>query len=361
VKLTGVVCGQFGKVTLLEIGLTKPILLEGEAVEGVKVVAIDEKAGRVTIEQAGDEQTTFHLDPGVASQTFNLNGASSSQLLEIFQEITGRTVLRSPTLAQARLNLKSGAALPPAEAEKLLADAFKEQGIFIVLRREKFAFAVASWEVTRLPDIPDPPAPAGNQTGQKEELFPPGLLKFNEADISQVLDIFQELTGRTVLKAGNLSHPKITVRSQTALSRAEAQWVLEAGVRLGDIALASREKFVFALPASRGAAVPEFDTNSALAPARERPLPAGGLKFSEATSRQVLEVYAQLLGRDAVLENVPACRFTLRSQTPLTHSEAVYALDAAAALNNVRFVVTDKEVRLVPAAQSRKNAATKYP
>jgi hypothetical protein len=54
---------------------------------------------------------------------------------------------------------------------------------------------------------------------------------------------------------------------------------------------------------------------------------------------------------------VSACRFTLRSQTALTAGEAVYALDAAAALNHVRFIATDKEVRLVPAARLLKDAA----
>jgi hypothetical protein len=370
VKLTGIVCAHFGKVALIEVGPARLILHEGESVqhrpgERVALVRIDEKAGRVTIEEEPGRQTTYSVNgrEGVANQTFNLKDASSAELLDIYQDITGRTILRSPTLVHARVSLESGAGLSRVEAEKLLAGALKEQGVFVIMRYDKFAFAVPFSQIARLDQIPEPPAPSksppsGQGAASKEESFPPGLIKFQEADLSQVLGIFQELTGRTVLKAADLPHAKITLRSQTQLSRTEAIWMFETAARLGGVALLSKERFVFALPNTRDVAPPEFETNSSLATGGD-PLPPGALKFSEATGRQLLELYAQLLGRDAVLENVPACRFTLRSQTSLTRPEAIYALDAAAALNNVRFVVTDKQVKLIPAAKARKDAETK--
>jgi general secretion pathway protein D len=53
-----------------------------------------------------------------------------------------------------------------------------------------------------------------------------GTLDFRNADVSQVLDIYQELSGRTVIRA-NLPAPTITVRNQTPLNRIEALQLLD--------------------------------------------------------------------------------------------------------------------------------------
>ena len=115
-------------------------------------------------------------------------------------------------------------------------------------------------------------------------------------------------------------------------------------------------KFVFVLRTTRDTSAPIVSSNAALAAGRNEPLP-GSIKFVDASGAQVLQAYAKLIGREVVSKDVPACRFTLKSQTPLTSGEAIYALDAAAALNHVRFVVTDKEVRLASAARLLKDAA----
>ncbi|HEU0009371.1 MAG TPA: hypothetical protein VFT34_06115 [Verrucomicrobiae bacterium] len=69
-----------------------------------------------------------------------------------------------------------------------------------------------------------------------EEVFPPGLIKFQDADLNQVLDIYQELTGRTLLKSGTLPQAKITVKSQTPLTRSEAINALDTILAMNQIA-----------------------------------------------------------------------------------------------------------------------------
>jgi type II secretory pathway component GspD/PulD (secretin) len=85
-----------------------------------------------------------------------------------------------------------------------------------------------------------------------EEVFPPGLIKFQEADISQVLDVYQELTGRTVMRPANLPATKVTIRSQTPLTRKEAIQALDSILSLNGISMIPiGEKFVNAVPAAQ--------------------------------------------------------------------------------------------------------------
>ena len=70
-----------------------------------------------------------------------------------------------------------------------------------------------------------------------DEIFPAGLIKFQDADLSQVLEIYQELTGRTILKPASLPQVKISIRTQTELTRAEAIQALDSILSLNGITM----------------------------------------------------------------------------------------------------------------------------
>jgi general secretion pathway protein D len=69
----------------------------------------------------------------------------------------------------------------------------------------------------------DPPA-----RGKPSETFPPGLLKFTDGDLTQVLSVYQELSGRTIVRSTSLPTAKITIASQTPLTRIEALQALDS-------------------------------------------------------------------------------------------------------------------------------------
>ena len=93
-------------------------------------------------------------------------------------------------------------------------------------------------------------ATATNRT-REDEVFPPGLIKFQEADLGQVLEIYQELTGRTVLKPSSLPASKITIRTQTELTRAEAIQALDSILSMNGITMTPQgSKFVKAVAAA---------------------------------------------------------------------------------------------------------------
>ena len=97
--------------------------------------------------------------------------------------------------------------------------------------------------------------------GPAEEVFPPGLIKFQDADITQVLDVYQELTGRTVMRPNNLPATKVTIRSQTPLTRKEAIQALDSILSLNGVSMIPQgEKFVKAVPATQaGTEAREFN------------------------------------------------------------------------------------------------------
>ena len=140
------------------------------------------------------------------------------------------------------------------------------------------------------------PAQAG---GPAEEVFPPGLIKFQDADITQVLEIYQELTGRTVMRPANLPATKVTIRSQTPLTRKEAIQALDSILALNGVSMIPiGEKFVNAV-ASAQAGVQGRDFNEL--PLNELPesgsLVAQVVRLTNALPRdvaQALQPFAQL-------------------------------------------------------------------
>ena len=86
----------------------------------------------------------------------------------------------------------------------------------------------------------------------------------------------------------------------------------------------------------------------------EETLPAGTINFPATDLNQVLQIYAELVGRTVLRpSSLPAPQITLKTQTPLTRHEAIQAFDAVLALNGISVVnVGDKFVKVVPAAQA---------
>ncbi|MCI0746105.1 MAG: hypothetical protein L0Y58_11930, partial [Verrucomicrobia subdivision 3 bacterium] len=85
-------------------------------------------------------------------------------------------------------------------------------------------------------------------------IIPPGLMKFQEAELTQVLDFYQELTGRTVIRPATLPPVKITLKTQTPLTRREAVQALDSILSMNQITMSPQgEKFIKAVPQAQAA------------------------------------------------------------------------------------------------------------
>ncbi len=77
-------------------------------------------------------------------------------------------------------------------------------------------------------------------------------------------------------------------------------------------------------------------------------IPQGLIDFSGADATQVLEVYARLVNRTLLRAAVPEAKIILKTQTQLTRSEAIQALQALLAMNNISVInIGDKFVKVV--------------
>lgn len=85
----------------------------------------------------------------------------------------------------------------------------------------------------------------------------------------------------------------------------------------------------------------------------EEMIPAGNINFQGVDVNQVLEVYAKLVGRTLLRAGLPAASIVLKTETPLTKSEAIEALQTVLALNGISVVnIGDKFVKVMPAEQA---------
>lgn len=107
-------------------------------------------------------------------------------------------------------------------------------------------------------------------------------------------------------------------------------------------------------PATAPAPVPD---NSVAQP--EETVPAGTIDFQGVDVNQVLDVYAKLVNRTIIRGALPDAKIVLKTQTPLTKTEAIQALQAVLALNNISVInVGDKFVKAVQSDQANAQGAT---
>ena len=103
-------------------------------------------------------------------------------------------------------------------------------------------------------------APAEKLIWSSFDLLPPGAhtnhlaagsINFQAADLDQVLQIYQEISGRSVIRPSALPAARISVRNQAALTRVEVLQLLDTALAQNGIAMVlSGEKAVKAVPAA---------------------------------------------------------------------------------------------------------------
>ena len=93
-----------------------------------------------------------------------------------------------------------------------------------------------------------PPSGAAANTAP-EEILPAGLINFPGTDLNQVLQIYADLVGRTVLRPTALPAQQISLKTQTPLTKREAIQAFDSVLSLNGISMINfGDKFVKALP-----------------------------------------------------------------------------------------------------------------
>ncbi len=191
-----------------------------------------------------------------------LKDAGLEKVLALYQDFAGRTLLRAPLSPRLSFTL-SCAATNQAQTARALERALAEQGIFTVPDGDRFmivapkemesalrARAVKSKSV--LPGGAGQPSSSGANAaaqtesaparGQSREVVPAGMLDFRNAELSQVLGFYADLTGRKFRQGERLpSVRQIQLRTPTPLTKAEVIYALDTVLKLRGIKVVPAE------------------------------------------------------------------------------------------------------------------------
>jgi general secretion pathway protein D len=112
-------------------------------------------------------------------------------------------------------------------------------------------------------------------------------------------------------------------------------------------------------PAAAPLAEPGASAATNASPLPEKEIPAYSYNFEGVDVNQVLEVYAQLVGRTLLRAGLPGAQIILKTESPLTRTEAIQALQAVLALNGISLVnIGDKFVKVLPSDQANSAGAS---
>ena len=327
-----------------------PILREGDREGRYEIKSILPDQGKVVIVDvpSGAPLALYLTQPltGQEPPSFQFREVELGSILDLLQTLSNQSVLAPDAIRGLKFDLITPAYHSRSQAVGTLKDVIEKKGLIVQARGEKFQFVLPSRDAEVLKSIPDPPIPGPPKSQiTRPEFFPPGMMKFMSADMFQVLEVYQDLSGRTVMRPSSLVRNKISLRSQTELNRPEAIWFLDAVLRLAGVVMINEStNFVFALPPGRTNNLPHLDAKRALpskAPAQS--FPPGLIKFTDADPSQVLSIYAALTGKTVTPGKVPSGKISVRSQTALDPGEAVYLLETMFAINDLSLDRSDPE------------------
>lgn len=166
---------------------------------------------------------TLRLEPGRPGLL--LEGAGLNQVLTLYQQLAGRTLLIHPALPAVAFTLNAAVA-NPAEAALVLQKEFATHGIVVIPDGDKFAMIVPEAQITSA----KPHSPHSGEVKQpdaEKEQTPSGFFDFQDVDLSQAAIVYAELLGRKFDRSVPLRSGTIRIKTQTALSRDEVCYAFE--------------------------------------------------------------------------------------------------------------------------------------
>jgi len=309
--------------------------------------------------------------------------------LDIYAELTGRTVLRPGKLPQLPVSIKpdlptdTNAAIARivGELAKCHLDVVPDGEIFVRVLPQDWQDSLMGKQLEQIKLALPSPHPA--------DLF----YALVRLDFAACLEIYSNLRGRTILYPLSLPRAAVSFRNRKALTREEAVYALTVVLAMNGVAAVDDgDNFVQLVPLETA----EHVTPKAPRPERGAPLldpsklpsvpdpssvqrapEAGTVLMSDRltmlyaqlianptprASRPLLEVdrlvgfYAELTGRNALASVHFAHIFVpFEIKTPLTDAEVLYAVETTLALNNLAIIpVDDGSIRAGHISERRK-------
>lgn len=244
--LTGIVAVGDWKRAALElrhgnqpVSSARPVLGEGHAWMEVEVMRIDPGKGAVEFRENDTVRTLTIPGPREGSGTAGTDAghpaslrfqqASLRQVLEIYGELTERTILQHPQSGPARLSFAVQAA-GPAQAMTAFRERLEQVGLALIPDGTKFlqVLPVALTNSVRARSdrlvTPSRALPVSALSGTE---IPKGELRLVEAHVALILDLYGGIVGRTARNRDSVSGAPFNLDSNLALSYPEVLYALD--------------------------------------------------------------------------------------------------------------------------------------
>lgn len=172
------------------------------------------------------------------------------------------------------------------------------------------------------------------------------------APLESLLSLFGEFSGHTLLRWPSLTNRLFSVGASN-VNKANVTVILQRALTLGHLeVIPDGDNFLMIVPESEAAharpGAPKVDSSGATTEL----LPPGAINFPNTDITQVMQIYAELVGKklDRSARYPMAGTIHFKNQTPLTKQEVVYALDMLFAWNGVKMApLGESSIKPVPA------------
>jgi hypothetical protein len=319
-------------------------------------------SGPDTVPQPNDKQNPCFV---------HLEKVAVDQVLAVYQKLAGRTLLRSSRIPRAELTIAPTNTPSKFALLRGLETALAEQGVMIQPHRDKFALVATRaadfekvkpelWDTIAALGSEDSASNQSHETGPAE--FAPGMINFPGTDINQVLRVYEELLGRTIVRRSTIPISVFSLRTETALTRTEAHYAFAATLALNDISvLPAGDKFLLMFMTWDRQEISNMlarikpravTTNSPSS--TNSPITAGSLQFPGTRLDDLARIYEHLLGqRVEIAASNPVPVLFLHNQSALSKEEALYGIELLFGVNGLAVVPQDngQGVKIVPAAR----------
>jgi hypothetical protein len=190
---------------------------------GVQVQSIDASKGTATINVAGEVRTLVLDSPNGAEpnkpSTIQLRGVKLQQVIYLYGQMKGRTVLQHPGLKDTGFTLTANPK-SKLEAAKALEGLFASHQIAVIPDGEKFVMLIPFALTNKV-------SPHSNKIADADPTVPPMSVNFNNVPMSKVLGVYGQFLGRPVTNCENAPWAGIDFVQENSLSKGQICYGLE--------------------------------------------------------------------------------------------------------------------------------------
>jgi hypothetical protein len=295
------------------------------------------------------------------------SSADCENPIDCYQRLVNKTVLYPSSIPAFTPSLVDNLPAAPGEAIARLQTEFSEHNLKLVDDLDPaFVLLVpadmdlATQFAALKPSDPHLSAPGSS------DLIPAGVCDFRGADLKDALTLYAELANRTLIASDNLPLLGIFFRNQTALTKAQEDYmmkrvlllngvaVIDDGPHLAQILLFSelnRLRTNAPIPSASDPVVPKNEVpvfKRALQRSSLPHIPNQPVVVVSDPGPSLFDYYCTLSGLQPDSSAAPAPRISFKIQNPLTKPELLYAIEKAFELNGLTLATNGNKILLQP-------------